>query len=73
MAVWRVMRRAARRTSDGEITDRFYTGRTQAERGEGERRGWRLNGVICMEGNPFRHSAWREAGLARYRGRDNVV
>ncbi len=50
---------------DGEINYRFFIGRTQTDRGEGERRGWRLNGVICMEGNPFRHLGWREAGLAR--------
>ena len=37
----------------GEITDRFYIARKQPDRGEGERRGWRLNGVISMGVNPF--------------------
>ena len=44
---------------------RFYIGRTQADRTEGEKRGWRTDGVICIEGNRLWHSGWREAGLAR--------
>ena len=30
----------------------FTLGRTRPRRGDGERRGWRLNEVKCMGGNP---------------------
>ena len=42
----------------------FTRGMTCSCRGDGERRGWRLNEVKCMRGNLSWAQAWREASLA---------
>ena len=44
--------------------DQFAQGQNLSSRGEGEQRGWRLNTVKCMEGNPFHTIMRREASLA---------